>query len=99
MRLTTATLEQTIRKFDAQPIPEEHPLVEKLNSVFGDHTFLLGTSGLHIVEPTGRAQVQAHKATVMKVASWEDASRTRLQPHEPELTDVIVDLDDPGSAD
>ncbi|KAB2942633.1 MAG: hypothetical protein K8F92_03045 [Hyphomicrobium sp.] len=99
MRLTTATLERTIRKFDAQPIPEEHPLVEKLNSMFGDHTYLLGSSGLHIVEPTGRAQSQANKATVIKVASWEDASRTRLQPHEPELTDVIVDLDEPGPAD
>jgi hypothetical protein len=100
MRLTTASLERTIRQFEAQPIPDDHPLTGKLNSVFGEHTFLIGNEGLHIVEPMGQAQSEAHTATVVKVASWEDASRTRLQPHEPELTDVIVELapDDPEPA-
>jgi hypothetical protein len=82
-----------MKKFDAQPIPDDHPLTEKLNSVFGEHTFLLGAEGLHIVEPTGRAQADTNLATVVKIASWEDASRVRLQPHEPELTDVVVELD------
>ena len=100
MRLTTASLERTVRQFKAEPIPEDHPIVDKLNSVFGEHTFLLGADGLHIVEPTGSAQADANTATVVKVASWEDASRTRLQPHEPELTDVVGDLDpdDPSTA-
>jgi hypothetical protein len=100
MRLTTASLERTVRQFEAEPIPEDHPLAEKLSSVFGEHTFLLGSDGLHIVEPTGRAQSEAHKATVVKIASWEDASRTRLQPHDPELTDIVVELepDNPDSA-
>lgn len=93
MRLTTASLERTVRQFKAEPVPEDHPLADKLNSVFGEHTFFLGADGLHIVEPTGSAQSDANTATVVKVASWEDASRTRLQPHEPELTDVVVDLD------
>jgi hypothetical protein len=99
MRLTSATLERTVRQFNAEPIPDDHPLTEKLNSVFGEHTFLLGTDGLHIVEPTGNALSDANTATVVKVASWEDASRTRLRPHEPELTDVVVELepDDPNS--
>jgi hypothetical protein len=100
MRLTTASLERTMMQFEAQPIPDDHPLVGKLNSVFGDHTFLIGSDGLHIVEPTGTAQSEANTATVVKVASWEDASRTSLQPHEPELTDVVVELDpdEPHSA-
>jgi hypothetical protein len=102
MRLTTASLERTVRQFRAAPIPDDHPLADKLNSVFGEHTFLLGADGLHIVEPTGSAQSDTNTATVVKVASWEDASRTRLQPHEPELTDVVVELepepDDPSSA-
>ncbi len=99
MRLTTATLERTVSQFDAQPLPDDHPLVDRLNSVFGKHTFLLGAEGLHIVEPTGGAQSEPNTATVVKVASWEDASRTRLQAHEPELTDVVVELDpdDPRS--
>jgi hypothetical protein len=95
MRLTTATIERTMKEFNAQPLPDDHPLVDKLNSVFGDHTFLLGAEGLHIVERTDSARSDADTAAVVKVASWEDASRTRLQAHEPEPTDVVVELD-PG---
>jgi hypothetical protein len=100
MRLTTASLQQTMRQFEAQPIPDDHPLAEKLNSVFGEHTFLLGREGLHIVEPMEPAQAEGNTATVVKIASWEDAGRTRLQPHEPQQTDVVValDPDDPSSA-
>jgi hypothetical protein len=93
MRLSTASLERTMERFEAQSVPEDHPLAEKLISVFGDHTFLLGVDGLHIVEPTGRAQSDTNMATVVKVASWEDASKARLQPHEPVLTDVVVELE------
>jgi len=51
------------------------------------------------LEPTGRAQSEANTATVVKVASWEDASMRTLQPHEPEPTDVVVELEpDPRSA-
>jgi hypothetical protein len=93
MRLTTATIERTMKEFNAQPLPDDHPLVDKLNNVFGDHTFLLGAEGLHIVERTGTARSDPDTAAVVKVASWEDASRTRLQAHEPEPTDVVVELD------
>jgi hypothetical protein len=100
MRLTTSSLQRTMRQFEAQPIPDDHPLVGKLNSVFGDHTFLLGSEGLHIVEPIESAPSETNTASVVKVASWEDASRTRLQPHEPQRTDVVVELDpdEPHSA-
>ena len=47
MRLTTATIERTMKQFNAQPVPDDHPLVDRLNSVFGEHTFLLGADGLH----------------------------------------------------
>jgi hypothetical protein len=36
-------------------------------------------------------------ATVVKVASWEDETKARLQPHDPELTDVVVELE-PGDS-
>jgi hypothetical protein len=97
MRLSTASLERTMERFNAQPVPDDHPLAEKLTSVFGDHTFLLGVDGLHIVEPAGRAQSDANMATVVKVASWEDETKARLQPHDPELTDVVVELE-PGDS-
>jgi len=90
-----------MKEFNAQPLPDDHPLVDKLNGIFGEHTFLLGAEGLHIVERTQRARADADTAAVVRVASWEDASRTRLQAHEPELTDVVVELDpeDPRPAE
>jgi len=93
MRLSTASLERTMTQFDAQPIPDEHPLVQKLRDLFGEHTFFIGEEGLHIVEPTGREQAEANTATVMKVADWDNADHTRLQPHEPEPTNVVVELE------
>jgi hypothetical protein len=90
-----------VSQFEATPIPDDHPLVGQLNRVFGDHTFFLDKNGLHIVEPAGPAQAGAKQATVVKLASWEDASQSRLQPHDPEPTDVVVELgsDSPGSKD
>jgi hypothetical protein len=101
MRLSTAAVARTVTQFEATPLPEDHPLVGQLNRVFGDHTFFLDKNGLHIVEPAGPAQASAKKATVVRLASWEDASRSRLQPHDPEPTDVIVKLaaDGPSSED
>lgn len=100
MRLTTAALERTMKQFNAQPVPDDHPLVDRLNSVFGEHTFLLGAEGLHIVERTDSAPSEGNTAAVVKVASWEDATRTRLKAHQPEPTDVVVKLepDDPRPA-
>ena len=81
-----------MREFNAQPLPDDHPLVDKLNGIFGEHTFLIGADGLHIVERRDGERSDANTAAVVKVASWEDASRTRLQAHEPEPTDVVVKL-------
>jgi len=92
MRLTSASAAQTMRQFDAQLIPDDHPAAQQLTQVFGDHTFFIDGAGLHIVEPTSPTQRAANSASVVKIASWEDAARTRLRPHEPELTDIEVQL-------
>jgi hypothetical protein len=39
MKLNSAQLEQTLSQFEAQAIPEDHPMVPKLCELFGDHTF------------------------------------------------------------
>jgi hypothetical protein len=71
--------------------------VPELNRVFGDHTLL------------SRRERAAHRGTavpdedeseagqVVKVASWQDANRTRLTAHSPEPSDVIVELGPDGS--
>ena len=48
--------------------------------------------GLNIVEPAEAAGSDAQLAKVVNVANWSDANRNRLEPHEPEPTDVVVTL-------
>ena len=52
MKLTSAQIERTLSQFEAQALPEGHPLVPRLSELFGDHTFFLDSNGLNIIEPT-----------------------------------------------
>jgi hypothetical protein len=51
MRLTPALVERTLRQYQAQALPDNHPAVPELNRLFGNHTFFLDDNGLNIVEP------------------------------------------------
>jgi hypothetical protein len=93
MKLTTALVERTLNQFDAQAIPENHPVVHQLNSLFGDHTFFLDANGLNIVEPIGATDSGSQTGQVVKLAGWSDDNRTSLAPHEPELTEVVIMLE------
>jgi hypothetical protein len=93
MKLTSAQVERTLSQFEAQALPDSHPMVPRLSEVFGDHTFFLDSNGLNIVEPAGEgAGTGAQAARVVNVANWSDANLTKLTPHEPEPTDAIVEL-------
>jgi hypothetical protein len=93
MRLTSAQVKQTLRQIPAQVIPDDHPLVPRLNDLFGDHTFFIDDGGLSIVEPAADGlSDQNQTARVMNVANWGDATLTSLAPHEPEPTDAVVKL-------
>lgn len=96
MKLTTAKVERTLTQFDAEAIPDDHPVVPQLSRVFGEHTFFLDGNGLHIVEPAAANSGAADAGQVVKIASWKDADRTSLTAHDPQVTDVVVEL---GSAD
>ena len=93
MKLNTALVERTLNQFDAQAIPENHPVVQQLNSLFGDHTFFLDANGLNIVEPTGQTDSGSQTGQVVKLAGWSDDNRTSLAPHQPELTEVVIVLE------
>ena len=56
MKLTSTQIEQTLGQFEAEPIPENHPVVPQLNEVFGEHTYFVNSDGLIILEPTGSAR-------------------------------------------
>jgi hypothetical protein len=97
MKLSSTQVERTLHQLEAQALPENHPSVPELNRVFGEHTFFLDESGLHVVEPAVPDEEAREAGQVVKVASWQDGNRTRLTAHKPEPSDVIVDLGPDGS--
>jgi hypothetical protein len=92
MKLTSAQVERTLTQFQAEAIPDDHPVVPQLNSLFGEHTFFLDSAGLNIVEPSEAGRAEAQSAKVVNLANWSDANPARLEPHEPEPTDLVVVL-------
>ena len=93
MKWTSAQIERTLSQFEAQAIPESHPVLTRLNELFGDHTFFVDSDGLSIVEPIDRpAPRRTQAARVVSVANWSDESLANLAAHEPEPTDAIVEL-------
>ena len=92
MKLTDRGVDRTLDQYDAEPLPENQPAVPQLNRVFGDHTFFLDDSGLVIVEPTDGA---TEAGQVVKLASW-NTDHTSLKPHDPERTDVVIELGQDG---
>jgi hypothetical protein len=92
MKLSSAQVERTLSQFQAEAIPDDHPVVPQLNNLFGEHTFFLDSSGLNIVEPAETGQADPQAAQVVNLANWSEDNPTRLEPHEPEPTDVVIVL-------
>jgi hypothetical protein len=93
MKLNSAQVQRTLDQFEADVIPDENPVIAKLNDLFGEHTFFLDQHGLNIVEPVEAAEPSAECARVVKLASWSNDSRSDLKLlHEPAETDIVVTL-------
>jgi hypothetical protein len=93
MKMNSAQIEQTLNQFDAQAIPAGHPAMPQLERLFGGHTFFLDSEGLNIVEPVEAEQNDRRRGVVVNLASWADETKASLEPHEPESTDLVVDLE------
>ena len=93
MKLTSAQIERTLSQFEAQAIPESHPVLTRLNELFGDHTFFIDSGGLNVLEPTEASEPDAAVGMIVNLAYWSDETLTKLSPHEPEPTGVIVSLE------
>jgi hypothetical protein len=91
MKLTSAQVERTLSQFEAQAIPEGHPMVEQLSELFGEHTFFLDGNGLNILEPEMPGDTPA-SAQVINIADWGDEELGSLAPHEPQPTEVTIVL-------
>src|SRR5690348_16184821 len=92
MKLSVRQREQAAMQLGAQIVPESHPLASQLMSLYGEHTFFVDDDGLEIVEFADETADRA-TGTVVKLARWTSADHTRLKPHEPEVTAVLVELD------
>jgi hypothetical protein len=89
MKLAAAMVARTLDQYDAKVLPESHPAVNQLSQRFGDHTFFIDGSGLTIIEPAETGQTTG---VVVNLASWSDAEKSALEPHTPEMTDIVVEL-------
>lgn len=96
MKLAADMVAKTLDQLDAKMIPEAHPAIPELNKRFGEHTFFLDAEGLNIVEPLESKGAEQAEGVVVNLANWSDAGRTSLELHEPEITDVIVELGPPA---
>jgi hypothetical protein len=92
MRLTSTLVERTLTQFEAEAIPDNHPVVAQLRGLFGDHTFFLDGNGLNIVEPAEPSEEGIQAGKVVNLASWNDAEPPKLAPHESETTEVVIVL-------
>ena len=93
MKMNSAQIEQTLQHFQAQAIPAGHPVMPELQRLFGDHTYFLDGKGLNIVEPVDEER-DGRRAVVVNLADWDDRTRkSGLEPHSPEVTDRVIDLE------
>jgi hypothetical protein len=93
MKLNATQVKRTLSQFDAEVLPDNHPAVPQLNSLFGDHTFFIDGDGLNVLEPAETPEVEGQVGEVVSLASWSDATLTSLKPHEPEPTGVVIALE------
>lgn len=92
MKLNPTQVSETLTQMDARVLPEDHPAVEKLSELFGDHTFFVDDSGLKVLESTESAESEAQAGSVVSLADWSDAASTTLRAHQPTPTGVVVVL-------
>ena len=64
----------------------------QLTQVFGDHTFFVDGDGLDIIEPGTPNEAGDPTGNVLRIARWNDESRTTLVPQQPEPTGIVVAL-------
>ena len=54
MKLSSTQVAQALSQLEASVVPDDHPMVPKLNGLFGEHTYFLDAEGLAIIEPPSR---------------------------------------------
>jgi hypothetical protein len=78
MKLTSTQIERTLGQFEAQAIPEDHPVAPQINELFGEHTFFLNSNGLNILEPAEGSRAGVQSAKVVKLADRSGIASSAL---------------------
>ena len=94
MKMNSAQIDRTMLQLDAKAIPLEHPSMQQLEKMFGEHTYFLDGNGLNIVEPIEAGQGETRQGVVVNLASWAEGREQTLETHEPEATGRVIDLGD-----
>lgn len=89
MKLNSTQVKQTLNQMNAHVLPEDHPAMTQLTTVFGDHTFFVDERGLKVLEPA-EVETDMESGEVLSLADWSDSTLTSLTPHEPESTGTVV---------
>ena len=89
MKLSPTQVQRVQEQIDGQIIPDEHALSSQLEQAFGEHTFIVDSEGLNIVEPLPE---DGAVGNVVKLASWADDAYTTLEPTLPEAKPDVIQL-------
>ena len=92
MKLTSNQVAQALMQIEASVVPDDHPMVPRLNGLFGEHTYFLDAEGLTIIEPPMRDGSGRTECQVVSLANWTDEELTSLAPHEPLATGEMIAL-------
>src|ERR1700733_455235 len=68
MKLNATQVKRTLSQFNAEVLPDSHPVVPQLNTLFGDHTFFLDSDGLNVLEPAETLEVEGQTGEVVRLA-------------------------------
>lgn len=93
MKLNATQVEHALTQFDARVVPVGHPVDAELIELFGDHTFFLDNSGVSILQPPEAPDEGVESGEIVSLAEWTDATFTKLRPHEPQPTGVVIELE------
>jgi hypothetical protein len=84
MKLSNSQITQIKEHVGADPVPADSAAANSLTRTFGDHTFYVDQSGLHVFEIAGVDETSGgDRVFPVRIASWTDDKKNSLSPHEP----------------
>ena len=76
----------------AFPIPEDHTALETLVKRFGQHSFFLDDTGLHVFQPVQPTVDSGEKLLRISLAVWDGEVKTKLIPRQEPDPGQVVDI-------